>query len=109
MVLSNQPGNTHLDQFFDGGDVEERYVMGSQSVHVLHLYQAPVVYLFWYLVFRNILEVNIPKYKYFKNKSVFCNLVIYLMTDCCSFALATAITIKLVRIRSSSFIFDGLT
>ena len=31
------------------------------------------------------------------------------MTDCCSFALATSITIMLVRIRSSNFIFDGFT
>ena len=49
--LSNQPRSTYLDQFLDGGDVEERDVVGSQSLHVLHLYQAPVMYLLHFVLF----------------------------------------------------------
>ena len=36
-------------------------------------------------------------------------LTFHLITDCCSFARATSITIMLVRIRSSNFILDGST
>ena len=103
---------TNLHQFLDGANVgEEWYVLSSQSVHVLQLYQAPDSDLSFISTVKCSMRTSFPS----RIQSVraptysFWVLTFHLITDCCSFARATSITIMLVRIRSSNFIFDGST